>query len=86
MLLNGEHVTLIVTAYLLAVITKRGGKMKQYIQFTDYDDEFSAVEKLNKFIASEKNKNVTVEGYQQVKYEQTNNERTYILVSYEEVE
>lgn len=60
--------------------------MKQYIQFTDYDDEFSAVEKLNKFIASEKNKNVTVEGYQQVKYEQTNNERTYILVSYEEVE
>lgn len=59
--------------------------MKQYIQFSDYDDEFSAIEKLNKFIASEKNKNVTVEGYQQVKYEQTNNERTYILVSYEEV-
>ena len=50
-----------------------------------YDEAFGtkAVDILNDL---SKDREVTIEGYNVVRYEQCNTERTYILVSYEENE
>ena len=56
--------------------------MKKYIEFYDYST--SALDQLNKFIAENKHLKVSVIGYRVVRYEQMNNDRTYILVEVEE--
>lgn len=57
--------------------------MKKFIEMCDIENGRKAVEILN--ILS-KDLEVTIEGYNVVRYEQCNTERTYILVSYEVVE
>ena len=54
--------------------------MKKFIEMCDIENGRKAVEILN--ILS-KDLEVTIEGYNVVRYEQCNQERTYILVSYE---
>ena len=54
--------------------------MKKFIEMCDIENGRKAVESLN--ILS-KDLEVTIEGYNVVRYEQCNQERTYILVSYE---
>ena len=57
--------------------------MRKFLEF--FDDEIYAVEKLNEYIARAKiatdgKAKINVIGYQVVRYEQMNKERTYILV------
>ena len=54
--------------------------MKKFIEMCDIENGRKAVEILN--ILS-KDLKVTIEGYNVVGYERCNQERTYILVSYE---
>ena len=54
--------------------------MKKFIEMCDIENGRKAVEILN--ILS-KDLEVTIEGYNVVRHEQCNTERTYILVSYE---
>ena len=54
--------------------------MKKFIEMCDIENGRKAVEILN--ILS-KDLKVTIEGYNVVRHEQCNQERTYILVSYE---
>ena len=60
--------------------------MKKYIEFCDtrIDVYVGAVDALNKFISENKHLKVSVIGYQAVRYEQVNIERTYILAEVEE--
>ena len=51
--------------------------MKRYIEFWD-DDKIQAVDKLNDYIRNN-SVDVTIAGYNVVRYEQINKERTYIL-------
>ena len=57
--------------------------MKKFIEMCDIENGRKAVEILN--ILS-KDLEVTIEGYNVVRYEQCNQEMTYILVSYEVVD
>lgn len=57
--------------------------MRKFLEF--FDDEIYAVEKLNEYIerakiATDGKAKINVMGYQVVRYEQMNKERTYILV------
>nr|DAR68586.1 MAG TPA: hypothetical protein [Caudoviricetes sp.] len=57
--------------------------MRKFLEF--FDDEIYAVEKLNEYIerakiATDGKAKINVIGYQVVRYEQMNKERTYILV------
>ena len=54
--------------------------MKKFIEMCDIENGRKAVDILN---ALSKDLKVTIEGYNVVRYEQCNQERTYILVSYE---
>ena len=56
--------------------------MKKYVEF--FDDGIRAVDQLNDFISENKHLKVSVISYQVVRYEQRNNERTYILAEVEE--
>ena len=59
--------------------------MKKYIEFYDKENgNARAVDELNKLIAKNKHLKVSVIGYQVVRYEQANTERTYILAEVEE--
>ena len=60
--------------------------MKKYVEFydTETDGFVNAVDALNKFIAENQHLKVSVIGYRVVRYEQMNNDRTYILVEVEE--
>lgn len=57
--------------------------MRTFLEF--FDDEISAVDKLNEYIERAKNATngkakINVIGYQVARYEQINQERTYILI------
>ena len=57
--------------------------MKKYIEFYDKANGLvivKAVDELNKFVAENESLKVSVVGYRVVRYEQSNRERTYILV------
>ena len=60
--------------------------MKKYIEFCDtgIGGYVSAVDALNKFISENKHLKVSVIGYQVVRYELANTERTYILAEVQE--
>lgn len=55
--------------------------MKRYVEF--FDCSTRAVDKLNDFISENQHLKVSVIGYRVVRYEQMNNDRTYILVEVE---
>ena len=59
-----------------------GGEMKKYIEFCDYSTR--ALDQLNDFISENNHLKVSVVGYRVVRYEQMNNDRTYILAEVEE--
>ena len=63
-----------------------GSRIKKYIEFygTEIDGCVSVVNALNKFISENKHLKVSVIGYQVVRYELANTERTYILAEVEE--
>ncbi len=57
--------------------------MRTFLEF--FDDEISAVDKLNEYIerakiATNGKAKINVIGYQVARYEQINQERTYILI------
>ena len=56
--------------------------MKKYVEF--YDCSASALDELNSFVSKNKHLKVSVIGYQVVRYEQVNTERTYILAEVQE--
>ena len=61
-------------------------RMKKYVEFYDKKNGYiSAVDELNNFISENKHLKVSVIGYQVVRYEQANTERTYILAEVEEI-
>ena len=65
--------------------------MKRYIEFFDgctmREDRlyYGATNELNNFISENKHLKVSVIGYQVVRYERANTERTYILAEVEEI-